>query len=87
MAVNKRYATDYTAASTPNGAELVQVVQAAADKQLSLTNLAAWVRSIIGVFTKNQSVTPVNLTDGASIAVDASTSNNFAVTLGATRPT
>jgi hypothetical protein len=34
----------------------------------------------IGVFSKNQSVTPVALTAGASVDVDASTSNNFTLT-------
>lgn len=39
----------------------------------------------VNVFTKNQSVDDVNLTDGANIAVDASLSNNFNVTLGGNR--
>lgn len=37
------------------------------------------------VFTKAQSVTPVALTDAASIATDASLSNTFTVTLGGNR--
>jgi hypothetical protein len=37
------------------------------------------------IFTKNQCVQPVVLTDAASIAVDASLSNNFKVTLGGNR--
>lgn len=37
------------------------------------------------VWTKNQCVTPVPLTDAATIATDASLSNNFRVTLTATR--
>jgi hypothetical protein len=41
--------------------------------------------SDINVFTKNQSVAPVALTDAASIAVDASLSNNFKVTLAGNR--
>lgn len=41
--------------------------------------------STVNVFTKNQSVTPVVLTDGATIAVDAALSNNFRVTLAGNR--
>lgn len=37
--------------------------------------------SVVNLFTKNQSVTPVALTDAATIATDASLSNNFTVTL------
>lgn len=37
------------------------------------------------IFTKAQSVTPVALTDGVSIATDASLSNNFTVTLAGNR--
>lgn len=39
----------------------------------------------VNVFTKNQSVTPVVLTDGATISVDAALSNNFRVTLAGNR--
>jgi hypothetical protein len=39
----------------------------------------------VNVFTKNQCVAPVALTDGATISVDASLSNNFTVTLGGNR--
>lgn len=82
---NKRYATDYAPASTPNGAELVQIVQAAVDKQISLTNLFAWFKGLVNTYTKAQGVTPVALTDATSIATDASTSNNFTVTLAGNR--
>lgn len=41
--------------------------------------------AVVNVFTKNQSVATVALTDGANIAVDASLSNNFKVTLGGNR--
>lgn len=41
--------------------------------------------STVNVFTKNQSVSPYALTDGATISVDASQSNNFTVTLGGNR--
>ncbi len=39
----------------------------------------------VNVWTKNQSVATVALTDGSSIATDASLSNNFKVTLGGNR--
>lgn len=39
----------------------------------------------VNVFTKNQSVEPVALVDGANIATDASLSNNFEVALGGNR--
>lgn len=39
----------------------------------------------VQLWTKNQTVTPVSLTDGATINVDASLSNNFKVTLGGNR--
>lgn len=41
--------------------------------------------SATNVWAKNQSVASVGLTDGATIAVDASLSNNFTVTLGGNR--
>lgn len=82
---NKRYATDFTAASSLSGAELLQVVQASADKQLSLTNLMAWFRGLVNTYSKAQGVSFVTLTDAASIATDASTSNNFKVTLAGNR--
>lgn len=82
---NKRYATDFAAATTPNGSELIQVVQAATDKQISLTNLFAWFKGLVNTYTKAQGVTPVALTDAASITTDASVSNNFTVTLGGNR--
>lgn len=52
----------------------------------SLADLAlATIRAAVNVFTKNQSVPFVALTDAATIAVDASLSNNFAVTLAGDR--
>ncbi|WP_022955765.1 hypothetical protein [Perlucidibaca piscinae] len=42
-------------------------------------------KSTANTFTKAQSVSFVGLTDGANIAVDASLSNNFKVTLGGNR--
>lgn len=45
----------------------------------------AFSLSDVHVFTKNQSVAPVALTDGATISVDASLSNNFKVALSGNR--
>ncbi len=42
-------------------------------------------KATANVFTKSNMVTPVALTDGASIALDASLSNTFTVTLGGNR--
>lgn len=81
----KRFAVDFSAASALNGAELVQVVQAGTDKQLSLTNLIAWFKGLVNTYTKAQGVTPVALTDATSIATDASLSNNFTVTIAGNR--
>jgi hypothetical protein len=41
--------------------------------------------SAVNVWTKNQAVAPVTLSDGANIATDASLSNSFKVTLGGNR--
>lgn len=50
-----------------------------------LTFISTQFKLAINVFTKNQSVVPVALVDAANIATDASSSNNFRVTLTATR--
>lgn len=39
----------------------------------------------VNIYTKNQSVAPVALTDAATVAIDAALSNNFYVTLGGNR--
>lgn len=53
-------------------------------RALVAADMAALLAAV-NVFTKNQSVAPVALTDGATISVDASLSNNFSVTLGGNR--
>lgn len=60
-------------------------------EDLSASQLATALAALVGllantnVWTKNQSVPYVELTDGANIAVDASLSNNFHVVLGGNR--
>lgn len=78
--------------ATPVDADYLGLMDSAASnvlKKLSWANLKTTVRTYllatVNVFTKNQSVTTVALTDGANIAVDASLSNNFKVTLGGNR--
>lgn len=85
MALNKRWVIDYPPASGVTGADLTGLVQAGVNKQISLTNLFAWFRTLVNTYTKSQGVTPVALTDATSIATDASASNNFTVTLGGNR--
>lgn len=81
-----------TEKTTPVDADMLGLMDSAASnilKKLSWANLKATVRTYllatVNVFTKNQCVTPVVLTDGANIAVNASLSNNFSVTLGGNR--
>ena len=77
-----------TAKTTPVDADMFGLMDSAASnvlKKLSWANLKATLWATVGVYTKNQSVTPVALVDGANIAVDASLSNNFSVTLGGNR--
>lgn len=77
-----------TGKTTPVDADYIGLMDSAASnvlKKLSWANLKATFRATVNVFTKNQCVTPVALTDGANIAVDASLSNNFYVTLGGNR--
>ncbi|MBT2326136.1 hypothetical protein J7E62_27790 [Variovorax paradoxus] len=87
-----------TSKTTPVDADYLGLMDSAASnvlKKLSWANLKATLKTYfdtlyislatVNVFTKNQSVTPSALTDGASIAVDASLSNNFSVTLGGNR--
>lgn len=61
-----------------------QTYQISLDQVLALV-VAGVQLGDVNVFTKNQSVDPVALADGANIATDASLSNNFEVTLGGNR--
>jgi len=53
------------------------------ERNAATLNLASLVQP--NTFTKAQTVTPVTLTDAATIATDAETSNTFVVTLGGNR--
>jgi hypothetical protein len=83
-----------TSKTTPVDADQLGLMDSAASnvmKKLSWANLKTALASVlaslstVNVFTKNQSVQTVALTDGATISVDASLSNNFSVTLGGNR--
>lgn len=50
-----------------------------------LTSLLVAVKNVQQSYTRSQAVTPVGLTDGATISVDASLSNVFRVVLGGNR--
>lgn len=49
--------------------------------QTTLAAIAIFFRTLLGVWSKNQSVTPVALTSGTTVAIDASLSNNFKLTM------
>ncbi len=73
------------AAGALDGTEIVAASQIVSTVMTSVrTTIAAiftYLRTTLGAWSKNQSVIPVALTDGASVAVDASLSNNFTWTL------
>lgn len=64
-----------------DGTEILVVVQGGVSVGAIISDILDWVKAKVNVWTKNQSVTPVTLTSGTSIAVDASLSNNFKVVL------
>lgn len=73
-----KYATDYSAAGALAGTEIFQVVQSGTDKQLSVSNLLAWVIAQQNDFGKSQRVIPVvNSSATGTVTPDASASNNF----------
>jgi hypothetical protein len=67
------------------GTEPVPTVQSGVTVYVLISAIATYFRSLVNAFSKNQSVAYVALTDGATIAVDASLSNNFRVTLAGNR--
>lgn len=67
-----------------NGRFPMAAVVTGASSITTVTDKRAFAHILLGtvnVYTKNQSVTPSALTSGATIAVDASLSNNFKLTL------
>lgn len=73
------------AAGALDGTEILVVSQVVSSVLTSVrTTLAAvqtFFRTTLGVWTKNQSVTPFALTSGTTVAIDASKSNNFKLTM------
>lgn len=67
-----------------DGTEILVVVQGGVSKGGIISDIRDWILSKLGVWTKNQSVAPVTLTSSASIATDASASNNFYLLLAHT---
>jgi len=67
------------------GTEPLPIVQSGITSKSPISAIATYFRGLINAFSKNQSVAFVSLTDGATISVDASLSNNFKVTLAGNR--
>lgn len=78
----------YSSASATSGLDGDEAILVEKGSTFLWTTVLALARSLlnfVNVFTKNQSVRTITLTDAATIAVDASLSNNFEVTLGGNR--
>lgn len=77
--------SEMPAAAALDGTEIVALSQtqsgALTSARVTIATIFAYLRGLLGVWTKNQSVTPVSLTYAATVTPDASTSNNFKVTL------
>lgn len=80
--------SDLAVVSTLTGSEMVELVQAGSNKKATAAQIAALGNNsgaslgAVNLFQKNQSVSPSGLTSNATIAVDASLSNNFKLVLG-----
>lgn len=85
MALSPTKYSERPAAGALDGTEILAVSQVVSSVLTSVrTTLSAiqtFFRTTLGVWTKNQSVTPVALTSGAAVAIDASKSNNFKLTM------
>lgn len=68
-------------ASALAGTEVVWGLQSGLNVKIVVQNIANLCRTVVNAFTKNQSVQFATLTSGASVAVDASLSNNFYLSL------
>lgn len=69
------------AAGPLDGTEIIAASQVVSGTLTSVKTtfsaIAAFFRTLVGVWYKNQAIAPVALTSGATVAVDASLSNNF----------
>jgi len=66
------------------GPEILSGVQSGANVGLTVAQIRSFLLSTQNSYSKGQSVTPVALTDGATLNTDASLSNNFTLVLGGT---
>jgi|GEM_PF-4768641 len=87
MALSPTKYSDRPAAGALDGTEIIVVSQVVSTVLTSVRTTPAAIqtffRTTLGVWSKNQSVTPFALTSGATVAIDASKSNNFTLTMGA----
>jgi hypothetical protein len=72
-------------ANTPDGTEILALSQTVSSVltsvKISVSNFFAYLRTTLGVWTANQAVTPVALTSGTNVAINAALSNNFKLTM------
>jgi len=68
-----------------DGDEHMVVEKGSTFLQVPSLSVAKLVTHVVNIFNRNQSVSPLPLTDGATINTDASLSNVFKVTLGGNR--
>ena len=64
-----------------SGSEYVHLNDASASKTALISVIAKYFRTLVNTYSKAQGVTPVALTSGGTVNTDASTSNNFTLTL------
>lgn len=85
MALPPTKYSDRPAAGALDGTEITVVSQVVsgslASVKVTLAAIQTFFRTTLGAWTKNQSVTPFALTSGAAVAIDASLSNNFKLTM------
>ena len=85
MALSPTKYSERPAAGALDGTEILVVSQVVSSVlssvRTTLAAIQAFFRTTLGVWTKNQSVTPFALTSGAAVAIDASKSNNFKLTM------
>lgn len=77
--------SEMPAATAFDGSEIVAVSQMQSgtltSARTTITSIISYLRGLTGLWTKNQTVTPTALTYAATVTPDASTSNNFKLTL------